>query len=156
MSQPSSIPTRVSNVASLISLHPLRSAARIEGGSPLAHEALAPHSPDAGLFCCSVDVGSEEARLRAGLRPPPKLHVRFPACSFHEDSATPDAREGIKQISRQLVLAIELGRGQPFPAALRQRRYRCDQMRRRIQPSRRWKSFRTWARCILAQPRKMD
>jgi len=22
-------------------------------------------------------VGSEEARLRAGLRPPPKLHVRF-------------------------------------------------------------------------------
>jgi DNA-binding transcriptional MerR regulator len=33
-------------------------------------------------------VGSEEARLRAGLRPPLKLHVRF-SRSFHEDSVTP-------------------------------------------------------------------
>src|SRR3972149_3537657 len=29
------------------------------------------------LFGSFVGVGSEEARLRAGLRPPPKLHVRF-------------------------------------------------------------------------------
>jgi hypothetical protein len=33
----------------------------------------------------SHTVGSEEARLRAGLRPPPKLHVRF-SRSFHEDT----------------------------------------------------------------------
>jgi hypothetical protein len=37
----------------------------------------------------SIAVGSEEARLCAGLRPPLKLHVQFPACSFREDSATP-------------------------------------------------------------------
>lgn len=29
------------------------------------------------LFAGFFAVGSEEARLRAGLRPPPKLHVRF-------------------------------------------------------------------------------
>jgi hypothetical protein len=31
----------------------------------------------------SEDVGSEEARLRAGLRPPPKLHVRFSRRPVH-------------------------------------------------------------------------
>ena len=36
---------------------------------PLLAEAL--------RFPALVGVGSEEARLRASLRPPPKLHVRF-------------------------------------------------------------------------------
>jgi hypothetical protein len=41
-----------------------------------------PSRPSAGadlppLFGPFAGVGSEEARLRAGLRPPPKLHVRF-------------------------------------------------------------------------------
>jgi hypothetical protein len=31
----------------------------------------------ASLFATFLGVGSEEARLRAGLRPPPKLHVQF-------------------------------------------------------------------------------
>jgi len=31
----------------------------------------------ASLLLITVRVGSEEARLRASLRPPPKLHVRF-------------------------------------------------------------------------------
>jgi hypothetical protein len=34
-------------------------------------------------------VGSEEARLRAGLRPPLNCTCGFPACSFCEDSASP-------------------------------------------------------------------
>ena len=42
----------------------------------------------AGPLGEATSVGSEEARLRAGLRPPLKLHVQVSACSFREDSAT--------------------------------------------------------------------
>jgi hypothetical protein len=34
-------------------------------------------------------LGSEEARLRAGLRPPPNCPYPFRVGSFHEDSAMP-------------------------------------------------------------------
>jgi len=39
-------------------------------------------------------VGSEEARLRAGLRPPLKQHGRFSRISFHDEALLRDASDG--------------------------------------------------------------
>lgn len=46
---------------------------------PLVPALGSTHSAAFGsaLFAGFIAVGSEEARLRAGLRPPPKLHVRI-------------------------------------------------------------------------------
>jgi hypothetical protein len=45
----------------------------------LARALFSPGSAEdrSSLFAWFIDVGSEEARLRASLRPPLKLHVRF-------------------------------------------------------------------------------
>jgi hypothetical protein len=71
----------------------------------------------------------------------------FPACSFHEDSFFRDAIEGInctRFTSPYSPYSWVSGNCNQPPR--RQRLNRCDQMRRTIQPSSRWKSVRTWDR----------
>ena len=65
-----------------------------------------------------MSVGSEEARLRAGLRPPLKLHVRFSRMQLSRRCSVPgcNRRNQSNQI-HQLELAIELGGRQNFPAS---------------------------------------
>src|SRR5712691_2154273 len=46
----------------------------------------------------AITVGSEEARLRAGLRPPPKLHVRFSRMQLSRRLS--DARMQGKELNR--------------------------------------------------------
>jgi hypothetical protein len=65
-------------------------------------------------------VGLEDARLRARLRPPLKLHRRV--CRMQLSRSLNETRGKEKELKRtgaQLVLDIELGRAQPFPATHR-------------------------------------
>ena len=68
----------------------------------------------------------------------------FPACSFHEDSRFRDAIEGINRIKFTSPYSrYSLVSGNCNQPPQRQRLYRCDQMRRTIQQSSRWKRVRT-------------
>jgi hypothetical protein len=63
--------------------------------------------------------GSEEARLRAGLRPPPKLPVHISCRQLSRRLS--DARMREKELNRaieQARLAVKLGRRQPFPSRI--------------------------------------
>jgi len=61
-------------------------------------------------------VGSEEARLRASLRPPPKLPVHISRRQLSPRLSNAGMQE-IDQ-SNKLVLAVKLGHRQPFPARI--------------------------------------
>src|ERR1700747_431180 len=71
----------------------------------------------------------------------------FAYAAFTKTQSCRDANEGINPIkltspcSRYSVFL-----GSRFQPPFLQRLYRCDQIRRTIQPSSRWKSLRTWAR----------
>lgn len=70
----------------------------------------------------------------------------FLVYSFHDDALPRDAIEGIKLIGltnpySPYSLVSGNCRRPPFLQCL----HRCDRVRRTIQPSSRWKSFRTWA-----------
>jgi hypothetical protein len=71
----------------------------------------------------------------------------FAYAAFTKTQSFRDANEGINPIkltspcSRYSVFL-----GSLFQPPFLQRLYRCDQIRRTIQPSSRWKSVRTWAR----------
>jgi hypothetical protein len=63
---------------------------------------------------------------------------RFPAYSFHEDARKRgrERSEGIRERRfTKAKLFIQLHLGQLYPARVRHRQKRCDQMRRTIQPS---------------------
>ena len=62
-------------------------------------------------------VGSEEARLRAGLRPPPKLHVRFSRMQFSRQCAARGSNRRYQSDQvHQSILAVQHARRQPFPS----------------------------------------
>src|SRR5712691_1487226 len=74
---------------------------------------------------------------------------RFPAYSFHEDA--PERGRGAKEGMSENRLtkpnsSYSVAGGNCFQPVVRHRRKRCDQIRRTIQRSSRWKSVRTWAR----------
>jgi hypothetical protein len=78
--------------------------------------------PACGFQCSALrfvmtPVGSEEARLRAGLRPPLKLHVRFSRMQLSRWGAPSGSyrRDQSNQV-HQPVLAIKLGCRQRLPA----------------------------------------
>src|SRR5215472_6112250 len=74
---------------------------------------------------------------------------RFPAYSFHEDARVREREpsEGIREIRfTKPNSAYSFTLGNCIQPRIRQRRKRCDQMRRTIQPSSLWKSVRMWAR----------
>src|SRR6266849_4972174 len=54
-------------------------------------------------------VGSEEARLRAGLRPPLKLHVRFSRMQLSRRHITGDVRKGNRQVGLAYIRKFESG-----------------------------------------------
>jgi len=106
--------------------------------------------------------GSEEARSRAGLRSP------RPNCTY-QISCRRLSRQRLRQAERQekeliksiqadsSILAVKLGRRQPFlHARIAPNTVASDQtsMRRRPQPSRRWRASDVGACAILAPPRK--
>src|SRR6516162_4408262 len=94
-----------------------------------------------------TSVGSEEARLRAGLRPPLKLHVQFSRMQLSRRFNFRDASEGINRTRLTSPYSpYRVRRGSRSQPALRQCLQRCDQIRQTIHRSRRLKSCRTWAR----------
>ena len=54
-------------------------------------------------------VGSEEARLRASLRPPPKLHVRFSRMQLSRRHMIGDVRKGKHQVDLSYIRQVEAG-----------------------------------------------
>ena len=66
-----------------------------------------------------IEVGSEEARLHAGLRPPLKLHVRFSRMQLSRRlTASRCNRRNYSNEVDKLELAVEQLLGQPFPASV--------------------------------------
>ena len=71
----------------------------------------------------------------------------FPHAAFTKTQYFRDASEGINPTRFTSPYSpYNLVSGNCRQPPLRQRRHRCERMRRTIQPSSRWKSFRTWAR----------
>ena len=65
-----------------------------------------------------LSVGSEEARLRAGLRPPPKpCTCSFPAHGFHEDTELQDATKR-QQTSGPFHFTRPVGSGLQYPQTM--------------------------------------
>src|ERR1019366_7789168 len=144
------------------------------GPSPLAcsfRASISSHSSVIGFFVQAVLLpsyisnASSEAPWLHGRYPASSLSCRrwracalatvrrsnctcsFPAYSFHEDSRFRDAIEGINWIKFTSPYSpYSLVSGNCRQPPFRHRLNRCDRMRRTIQPSSRWKSFRTWAR----------
>jgi len=92
-------------------------------------------------------VGSEEARLHAGLRPPLELQVQFFPMQLSRRFKLPDDSEGINRTRLTTPYSpYRVRRGTRSQPALRQCLQRCDQIRQTIHRSRRLKNCRTWAR----------
>jgi hypothetical protein len=67
------------------------------------------------LFGCFAGVGSEEARLRASLRPPPKLHVRFSRMQLSRRHLVPETRPREQQPSGPLRHVCQVDPGRQYP-----------------------------------------
>ena len=94
-------------------------------------------------------VGSEEARLRAGHRPPLKLHVQFSRMQLSRRRPLPGDRNRRNQLDQ--VAQARTRRTAWSAAAVSSRRTAnacidATKCAARSSASSRWKSFRTWAR----------
>jgi hypothetical protein len=74
----------------------------------------------------------------------PNCSCSFPASSFYGDAFLWSAKEGINPTKLTSPYSpYSFVSGSSFQPRLRHRLHRCDQIRRTIHPSRRWKSLRT-------------